>query len=331
MVKFTPFVQGQWFLLVHDLLTVGFSLQHALRFTKTVMPALQPLLTDVEQQMAAGEMLATGLQKYVSQDLYYQLRLAELHGALPQTLKELGTLRLTEARQRRKLRGLLQYPLLLLGMLAIVVSGLVIFVYPELNSWQTHAQGGAWREISLNLGLYLLTGLVIIGAFQWRHWRRLTTCQRMVWRCRLPFFGRCFRLYYGYYLTTNLAGMLRHGLSLKEIIRVTGQYDPQSLLYQFGAIIRELVAEGKQVDEVIIHYPFIPDELLVFINKGATLEELGDELAVFAQLQFKRLVKAIEGLLLWVQPVIFVLIAGIIVALYLSILLPIYHSLQGVA
>lgn len=313
------------------MLSVGFSLQHALRFTKTVMPDLQPLLTDVERQMAAGTMLATGLQKYVSQDLYYQLRLAELHGALPQTLKEVGTLRLTEARQQRKLRGLLQYPLILLGMLAVVVCGLVIFVYPELGSWQADSRDGSWHAIGVNVGVYLLTILIIIGGFQWWHWRHLSPCQRMIWRCRLPFFGRCFRFYYGYYLTTNLAGMLKHGLSLQEIIKVTGQYDQHSLLYQFGAIIRTLVTEGKPVDQVIIRYPFIPNELIVFINKGATLEELGNELAVFAQLQFKRLVKSIEGLLLWVQPVIFVLIAGVIVTLYLSILLPIYHSLQGVA
>lgn len=294
------------------------------------MPALQPLLNDVERQMAAGKMLATGLKKYVSQDLYYQLRLAEQHGDLAQTLKELGTLRMTAAQQRQKLRGLLQYPLILLGMLAVVICGLVIFIYPELDSWQAQPREKSWQEIILNLSVYILTSLIIIGGLQWWRWRRLSFCQRMVWRCRLPFVGRSFRLYYSYYLTTNLAGMLRHGLSLKEIIQVTGQYGQSSLLYQFSAIIRELVAEGKGVDQVIINYPFIPNELVVFINKGATLEELGDELAVFAQLQFKRLVQSIERLLVWVQPVIFILIAVTIVALYLSILLPIYHSLQGV-
>lgn len=294
------------------------------------MPHLQPLLNDVERQMAAGETLATGLKKYVNQDLYYQLRLAEQHGALAQTLKELGTLRMTAAQQRQKLRGLLQYPLILLGMLAIVICGLVIFIYPELNSWQSQSREGAWHDIILNLGAYLITSLLVIGGLQWWRWRRLSPCQQLVWRCRLPFVGRSFRFYYSYYLTTNLAGMLRHGLSLKEIIQVTSRYGQDSLLYQFSAIIRELLAEGKQVEQVIINYPFIPNELIVFINKGATLEELGDELTVFAQLQFKRLVQSIERLLIWVQPVIFILIAGTIVVLYLSILLPIYHSLQGV-
>lgn len=323
--------QGRWFLLIHDLLTVGFSLQHALRFTKTVMPGLKPLLCEVEQQLAAGEMLATGLKKYVSQDLYYQLRLAEQHGALAQTLNELGTLRMTEIRQRRKLRGLLRYPLLLLGMLAVVVSGLVIFVYPELHSWQAQPTGSGWSNLAINVLIYLLTCLPVIGSLQWYRWRHLSARQRMIRRCHLPVVGHSYRLYYSYYLTTNLAGMLRHGLSLKEIIRVTGQYGTDSLLYQFSAIIRKLVAEGEQVDRVIIHYPFIPNELVVFINKGATRQELGDELAVFAQLQFKRLVHSIERLLTWVQPVVFALIAAVIVVLYLSILLPIYHSLQGVA
>ena len=317
--------------MIHDLLMVGFSLQHALRFTKTVMPGLQPLLCEVEQQLAAGEMLATGLKKYVNQDLYYQLRLAEQHGALAQTLNELGTLRITEVRQRRKLRGLLQYPLLLLGMLAVVIAGLVIFIYPELNSWQTQSTNKGWSSLTINVTIYLLTCLSIVGGLQWYRWHQLSPRQRMAQRCRLPVVGRSYRLYYSYYLTTNLAGMLRHGLSLKEIVQVTDQYGTNSLLYQFSAIIRKLVAEGEQVDQVIIHYPFIPNELVVFINKGATRQELGDELAVFAQLQFKRLVSSIERLLTWVQPVVFVLIAAVIVALYLSILLPIYHSLQGVA
>lgn len=317
--------------MIHDLLTVGFSLQHALRFTKTVMPGLTPLLDDVERQLAAGKMLATGLQRYVSQDLYYQLRLAELHGALGQTLNELGTLRMAEIRQRRKLRSLLQYPLILLGMLVMVVSGLVIFVYPELNSWQTQSANNHWQALAINLGAYLLTFLPIIGGFNWYRWQHLSSRQRMIRRCHWPIVGRSYQLYYSYYLTTNLAGMLRHGLSLQEIIRVTSQYGEQSLLYQFSAIIRRLVDEGEQFDRVIVSYPFIPDELVVFINKGITMEELGDELAVFAQLQFKRLVHSIERLLVWVQPVVFVLIAAAIVSLYLSILLPIYHSLQGVA
>lgn len=330
MAKLSSADQGRWFLLITDLLKVGFSLQHALRFTKMVMPRIRPVLLDVERQLATGEMLATGLQKYVSQDLYYQLRLAEQHGALIQTLNELGTLKMTEQRQRRKLRGLLQYPLILLGMLIIVVAGLIIFVYPELAGWQAESSTSAWWEIAFNAVLYLMTATLVLGGF-WRYrWHRLSFRQKMIWRCRLPIVGHSYCLYYGYYLTTNLAMMLRHGLSLQEIIQVTNGYKRESLLYQCGEIIQALVSEGEQFEQVITGYPFIPNELVIFVNKGATRAELGDELTVFAQMQFKRLVQSIERLLIWVQPVMFTLIAGVIVALYLSILLPIYHSLQGV-
>ena len=293
------------------------------------MPQIKPVLLDVERQMREGEMLATGLRKYVNQDLYYQLRLAEQHGALAQTLSELGTLRMAAERQRRKLRGLLQYPVILLGMLVVVVLGLVIFVYPELADWQTGPTTRWWLPV-MNLGIYLAAGVVLTFLIRCWRWRQLSPQQKIICRCHWPIIGRSYCLYYRYYLTTNLAIMLRHGLSLQEIIQVTSQYGQSSLLYQFGSIISQLVAEGRQVDRVIIRYPFIPDELLVFINKGATIAELGDELAVFAQLQFKRLVQSIERVLLWVQPVAFALIATVIVALYLSILLPIYHSLQGV-
>ncbi|MFR0771742.1 MAG: type II secretion system F family protein [Limosilactobacillus pontis] len=294
------------------------------------MPGLIPILSDVERQLAAVRCWRP-VCRNTSVRISTTTASSRTARCPASDIKRVGDPSNDCSRQRRKLRGLLQYPLILLGMLAMVVCGLIIFVYPELHSWQARPGSDRWQTLTINLGIYLLTCLLIVGGLHWYRWRRLSPCQQMIRRCHWLIVGRSYRLYYSYYLTSNLAGMLRHGLSLQEIIRVTNQYGKQSLLYQFSAIIRQLVAEGEQFDRVIVRYPFIPNELVVFINKGITLEELGDELTVFAQLQFKRLVCSIERLLVWVQPMIFVLIATVIVTLYLSILLPIYHSLQGVA
>ena len=98
----------------------------------------------------------------------------------------------------------------------------------------------------------------------------------------------------------------------------------------FGNKIMNTIQRDGDISEVVATYSFLPNELIVFMNKGATRENMGRNLIVFANLKFKALTTAIEHLLIFVQPVIFSIIAIIIVILYLSILLPIYHSFQGV-
>lgn len=314
---------------MNDLLTVGFSLQHALHFTKTALPTLAPTLTTIEQGVRAGRPFSTCIAPFVTTDLYYQILLAERHGKLAKAFQEIGTLLATRQRQYRKLRGLLQYPLILLVFLAVVVAGLASFVYPELRTWQ-NVQSSPWRSILTSILLFCATAVLASVVLFWWRWRRQDALHRAVIKCRLPVVGQCYRLYYGYYLTTNLAILLRHGMSLQEILELTRQFDQSALLFQLGACAQDCVQRGRGVEELLGIYPFVPAELVIFINKGATLAELGADLAAFADIQFKRLTAAIDHLLGWVQPVIFALIAVVIIGLYLSILLPIYHSFPEV-
>ena len=60
------------------------------------------------------------------------------------------------------------------------------------------------------------------------------------------------------------------------------------------------------------------------------IDQLGTDLMALGKIQFQRLLAQLEELLSFVQPVIFIVIAVVIVVLYLSILLPIYQSIQGV-
>jgi competence protein ComGB len=66
------------------------------------------------------------------------------------------------------------------------------------------------------------------------------------------------------------------------------------------------------------------------MNKGETVEELGKQLTIFSSLIFSRLIKKIEQLLVLVQPILFGIIAVVIVMMYLSIMLPIYQSMKGI-
>ena len=146
----------------------------------------------------------------------------------------------------------------------------------------------------------------------------------------MPIIGKCYCYYYQYYLTSILGMMVKEGMSLAEICQLTQEFHRDSILYIFGKKAINILQQGGNLANVIVDYPFLPNELIIFMNKGMTLEKIGQDLTIFAQLQFKTLTNSIERLLIYVQPIIFSVIAIVIVCLYLSILLPIYHSFQGV-
>lgn len=298
-----------------------------------VMKKEHHALTIINQHLEQGKSFAESVSEFIKPDLYYQLALAEKHGRLVETLSEIGTILIAKQQQRRKLQRLLQYPLLLLFLLGLLIVGLSTYVFPELASWQTGKErpfGGRLHQVLPVVGSLVLLVTALGTILLLKQWRKLTADQRVQWRCRLPVIGKSYQLYYGYYITGTLAVLLQCGMSLKEILTVIDNFSPQSLLFCLGQEVKMQVKQGGDLRQVILHRQYLPNELAVLINKGATVEELGADLAILAKMQFKRLINQLEGMLAMVQPVIFIVIALVIVCLYLSILLPIYQSIQGV-
>lgn len=285
----------------------------------------------IDQQLRTGCLLADALKPYLRIELYYQLLLAEQHGSLSITLKEIGQYLQVQKQQHRQLKTLLEYPLILLVMLGTILAALLIFVFPELQSWQQQNQLPIGEQWPIGETLIITGGVFFsYGGLAAIHWRHMSTLKRVRHQCRWPLFGKIFREYYGYYLTSNLAILLQHGFSLHEICQLTNKFDDDSLLHQVGQAAFELSSQGRQLTDLILKAPFLPDELAIFINRGLTNEQLGQELTLFSKLKFKKFRQSTMHILVLVQPALFILIAAGIFLMYLSILLPIYHSLQEV-
>lgn len=296
----------------------------------TVMPESKRILVEVSRYVQEGKCLADSLKQYLKPDLYYQLLLAEQHGNLITTLTEVGRLMQAQERQRKKLLTLLQYPLLLLAMLVVLIVGLVIFVFPELQSWQLSGESNRGLRLLESLGIYLVTGLIVGISINFYRWKKRSIEQRAEWLCKLPLLGKAYRYYYQYYLLSLIGMMLKRGMALQEIFSLLNRFDHQSLLYVFGQRVQRVIADEQQLSKLILKTPLLPNELIILMKKGTPVNHLGAELMAFAELRFKKLTVKIESLLTFVQPCCFILIALVIVSLYLSILLPIYQSFQGV-
>lgn len=279
--------------------------------------------------MGEGKTFAECLRPYIKPTLYYQLLLAEQHGNLEECLQEVGRVMMLREKQRQKLITLLQYPLILIGLLMALMITLKIFVFPELSQWGTETSGRIGNYV-IETGAYFCGASLVMSGFALIRWRKLNQLQKVNVYCSLPIVGKCYRLFYGYYVVTNLAMMIRHGLTLNEICVTLEKDQGEGFLALLGRMVRDEAKLGQDLTKIMRHVSFLPRELAVIAEKGSTLADLGKDLSALTNILFQRLTKRIERLLMLVQPIIFGIVALVIIALYLRLLLPIYHSVQGV-
>lgn len=322
--RLTTTIQATLFETLADLLNNGFSLRQAMQFVVDVQgPAyqrLQPALV----RLAAGDSLATALQPYIMIDLYYQLMIAEMHGELMTTLTQAGQLMRTKANQARQVRRLLQYPCLLLVLLMGTLILVKTAVLPNFSALTTAPTQSRFWYLLL-AGLTMVSGIGIVGILI--RMKRLPIRMRYQWLARWPLVGPLVKNYCGYYLSLNAGMLLAGGLGIRAICEISRQFKSQSLLQQQGMAVEQALLTGQSLTTIIRSERLLPDELALLVGKESPAEQMSRELLYFAAVQYERLIRQLNRIISWIQPLMFILIAVVVVGTYMNLLLPMYQSM----
>ena len=141
--------QGQmadWLLFLGDGIDRGISLRRLVNMSQRLYPKWQGMFDEIDQAMLMGKPFAEALGPWLSVDTYYQLRLAERHGKLAETIHQVGKFLALQAKQRARLRAVMQYPVILLVFLVLVIVMVIHFVLPKVASW------GSGAELAIPVG-----------------------------------------------------------------------------------------------------------------------------------------------------------------------------------
>lgn len=329
--------QAVFFSSLAEMMQAGFSLKKSLVNLQVNHQLSAVKSQQILLQLEQGHTLSQTLQPWLSQTTFFQLKIAEQHGSVEDCIQELGHFLFGVNEQLQKLRGLLLYPAMLFVLLGGLCGSIKIWLLPKLTEF---SQGLAendqqkvavdWSQV-VSWGWKLLLAACLIYALKVGYWwYRQKTLNRHIWYAQLPLVGRLYRLYSAYLISFNLSLLLRCGLDVHQVCCYLQEFKPQSLYYQLGCQLAQSLDQGHELSGFVRQYPFIPQELLFFLTSGDTKTELSQELALFAHHSYQNLVRESERLLTWIQPVLFLVIAGVIIGTYLAILLPIYSSIEGI-
>lgn len=321
--------QAEFLSILAELLAAGFSLKRALEQLRLFFK--HHGTKQVIDKLAEGSSFSVAMKAYLTPSLYCQLVIAEKHGQLEKSVTQLGRYLNLRIAQQEKLRAVLLYPLLLLGLLIFLLLGIKIWLIPEMTQF-TPDKATKTTELGLkSIKFFLGGGALILGVYLLKtlYWlKHCGTLDRHSWYSCLPIVGKLYRQYCSYYMTFNLGLLIESGLEFHQICQLLQTFDKKTLLHQLGKLLAKELSHGNSFDELISRYPFIPNELGAFFKKGKTKAELGADLIAYAQLAYKRLLYLTDKMIAWVQPMFFIVIAMTIIGTYLALLIPMYSSLE---
>ncbi len=301
--------------------------------------AVRKVLVDARQNVENGKPLSMTFANYpraFPPVFIGLLKAGELSGKMDETLAELSRYLSREYGLRRKVKGALTYPAILLVGSLLVIGLLFMFVLPRLAKtfsqsgielpFMTRVLVGASDAISSNivLVLSLLVGLVVFLLYARKTpWGRDAL---LTFAFHLPIFGEMVRKVALVRFTRTLGTLLSSGMPITDSLELVASAVGNPA---YGTIIRkanESITKGVALSKTLIEYPdYFPRFLTSLIGVGEKTGTLEQILATFADFMDEEVDNTVKNLTNVLEPVLLLFMGLFIGVIAVSILLPIYQ------
>ena len=301
-------------------------------------PRTKSIVLGVRSKVMEGHSLADGLAEFPQAfpDLYRSTVAAgEQTGHLDVVLDRLADY--TEARQqlRQRINNAMVYPIALVLMSIAIISFMLASVVPRIVGIFKNTAG----ELPLlTRGLiatsdflrdHWLLIVVFLGAAIYGIWRLLKQegprRKYHLWLLRMPIAGRLTRGVNTARFTRTLSILAGSGVPILEALKISASVienlpmrdavTEASLRVREGASISQSLATSRLFPPMMIH-------LIASGETGGKLEEMLSRTADYQEREVDGLIATLLGIL---QPLLIVIMGGVVMTIVLAILLPIFE------
>jgi len=254
-------------------------------------------------------------------------------GTLPTILDRLAILLERQAEIRGKVITALAYPSVLAIVAVLVVTALMIFVVPQVVEQfdnvgqQLPFLTRAVMGVSWVMAQFWWLGLIVAAGLGFAFWRLVKSPPFKLrfdsWLLRLPFLGRLIRDLHAARMARTLGTMVASRLPLLDGLTLTASTINNLRLRAATNEIVDAIRGGGSLSTAMRRSAVFPPLLTYMAASGEAagrLDEMLERAADYLEREFDRFTATALSLL---EPIIIVLMGGIVATIVLSILLPI--------
>jgi len=299
-------------------------------------PAIKQVLLAVRGDVLEGQKFSTALERQPKSfdPLYCSLVASgEGAGSLPQVLERLAEHMEKVRAMRNKVQTALIYPAVLTVVAIGVVIGLMTFVVPKVatqfESMGQELPGLTRFMISASdaiaaYGIFVAIGLfAMIALFGYQMRQKAFRRRVHATMLKLPLAGRLLREMSAANFARTMSTLVSSGVPVVGSLAATQSTISNDVVKEAVGHITTDVREGKSLSVAMRRANIFPAMLTYMVASGensGTLPELLAKSADYLESEFESFTNAMLSLL---EPVIIVIMGGVVATIVLSILMPI--------
>ena len=301
-------------------------------------PAVSRLLWDVRAQVETGSSLSQSLRRYPAHfdALFCNLIAAgEQAGILDEVLSRLATYKEKTLAIKGKIRAALFYPAAILIVAFIVTAAIMIWVVPAFkNVFESFGaelplptQAVIWLSDRFVQYWYLIIGSISLGSMMFvRTWKRSAAMQARTDRLmlRLPLLGEIVRKAIIARWTRTLSTMFSAGVPLVESLESVGGASGNVVYVEATRRISTSVKSGTSLTMAMQNtqiFPPMVTQMVAIGEESGALDQMLHKVAEFYEDEVDVAVASLSSLM---EPIIMVILGGLIGGLVVAMYLPIF-------
>ncbi|MBE3123300.1 MAG: type II secretion system F family protein [Planctomycetes bacterium] len=304
-------------------------------------PRMALIVRTLKRDVEAGRQFSEALQRFpkVFSLLYMNMvRASELSGSFGHMLDRIGEYLNQQVETKRQVTGAMIYPLIIVVMAITTTVFMLVFVLPRfmllfkgkesILPMPTKILMAMSYSMSTYWYLYLVVGAASVIGFLYF----IRTETGKIWwdtaKLKIPLLkSLCHALYLSRGLRT-MGELVNAGVPMLDTIGITAEVSGNIHYSRVWQRVHLAVRKGQRIAPTLAKSHYIPSSVAQMIAAGeetGTLAEILNDISEFYDRQLKATIKAVTSA---IEPLMIVLMGGVVAFIAAAILLPIFKMSQ---
>lgn len=311
---------------------------------QTKEPGLKAVIAQCKKDVKGGSSLTDAFAKHpnVFSRLYVNMvKAAETGGILDKILDRLSVFLETEQEIRGKIKGAMIYPIMVLVFASIMVFVMFIVVLPK------------FKEIfdSMNVELPMATSMLFaISGFMQKFWyiglilgiggffafKAYKKTERGAWqldmlKLKAPIIGELVQKMAISRFSRTFATLIASGVPMMRSLEIVSETAGNRIIANAIDNARNAIREGQKISAPLVQSGLFPPMVTHMIDIGEETGRLSEMLAKVSDFYDSEVENAVKGLTSMIEPLLIIVMGGLVGFIAISIMAPIFKLISSVA
>ena len=265
----------------------------------------------------------------------------EAGGVLDETLKRLAKLLEENARLQNQLKAAMGYPVTVLVIAILVFLGMTIFLIPTFADIfdQLGAELPLFTQMMLNLSKLLrssfsifLVGGIILGVYAFSRYYASPVGRRQVdgILLKMPLFGDLLQKTASAQFCRTMSSLSKAGVPILMSLEILHDTTTNSVVGDAISNSRNDISEGVPLSTALALKRVFPDMMVSMLAIGEETGEMDAMLSKVADFYEDEVSTTIKTLTSMIEPVMIVVVGGIVGSILLAMYLPMFSVFENI-